>query len=511
MTADETVSVVIVGAGFGGLGMGIKLREAGIKDFIILEKSDDIGGTWRDNTYPRAACDIPSPMYSFSFEQGFDWKRFYAAQPDILRYLRHCADKFQLMPHVRLNSEVANAVFSEESGLWKIATTRGATLSCRALVTATGLLHHPARPNIPGLDSFAGKVFHSSCWDHGHDLSGRRIGIIGTGASAIQFIPHVIDKASQATLFQRTAPHVLPKPDWRLSRFERWLHRRVPPARALVRGAVYCTLEFLGIGLFKFRPALLPLKMLASLHLRRSVKDPQLRRKLTPDYALGCKRVLFDNAFYAAVRQPNVNLVTERIASIEPDGVVTADGAWHKLDTLILGTGFTATSFLAPMKVRGRGGQELSTAWRDGAQAYLGITVSGFPNFFMLSGPNTSVSHNSLVFMLESQIRYVTQAVAHLRARPGTTVELRPEVLRRFNTGLQRALGKSVWASGCNNWYGSQTGKITTNWSGFTFVFRWLTRRFDVENYLCRTAQAGIPAGRPGDAGEALDEALLDS
>lgn len=489
MTTQEVFSVAIVGAGFGGLGMAIRLREAGVKDFVILEKSDDIGGTWRGSTYPHAACDIPSPMYSFSFEQNFDWQRFYAAQPDILRYLRHCADKFQLMPHVRLNSEIVSAVFCEESCLWEIAIAGGATLWCRALVTATGLLHRPARPAIPGLDAFAGKVFHSSRWDHGHELSGRRVGIIGTGASAIQFTPHVIGKAAHVALFQRTAPYVLPKPDWRLSRLESWLYRRLPPVRALVRGTVYCILEFLGIGLFKFRPALLPVKALAGLYLRLSVRDPQLRRKLTPDYELGCKRVLFDNAYYTALRQPNVNLVTERIKAIEPGGVVTADGTRHMLDTLILGTGFAATSFLAPMEVRGRGGQALSAAWRDGAQAYLGITVSGFPNFFMLSGPNTSISHNSLVFMLESQMRYVTQAVTHLCAKPGTAVELRPDVLHCFNTGLQRALGKSVWASGCNNWYGSQTGKITTNWSSFTFVFRWLTRRFDVENYLCLTRE----------------------
>jgi len=441
------------------------------------------GGTWRDNTYPGAACDVPSPLYSFSFEQDFDWPRFYSGQSDIHRYQLHCVDKYGLTPHVRFRSEVRRAEFDEQHGLWRIETSRGDVVLARALITATGQLNRPAYPKIPGLEKFRGKIFHSSRWDHAHDLSGRRVGVIGTGASAIQFLAHVAEQAGQVTLFQRTAPYVLPKPDRRITPVEHWLHRKAPPLRKLVRGIVYCTFEMLGVGLLKFRPVLAPLRAAWAGHLRFTIKDPALRAKLTPDYPIGCKRILFDNTYYRTLARPNVHVDTGAIKEVGEDHIVTEDGTKHEIDTLILGTGFAASGFLAPMEVRGRDGRELSAAWRDGAEAYLGVTVSGFPNLFMLYGPNTNLGHNSIVYMLESQIQYVKEAIVGLRAAPGASFDVKADIQSRFNAALQHALRNTVWAAGCKSWYIAEGGKIVNNWGGFTFTYRRLTRRFDLASY----------------------------
>jgi len=433
----QPLTAVIVGTGFGGIGMAIKLRQAGITDFVMLEKSDQIGGTWRDNTYPGAACDVPSPLYSFSFEQDFDWPRFYSGQRDIHAYQQHCVAKYKLLPHVRLNTEVRRAAFDERRGLWQIETAQGDMMLARALITATGQLNRPAYPKIPGLDTFRGKIFHSSRWDHAHDLSGRRVGVVGTGASAIQFMAHVAERAGQVTLFQRTAPYVLPKPDRKITRAEHWMHRNIPLARKLVRGTVYSVFESLGVGLLKFRPVLAPLKAAWAAHLRLTIKDPALRAKLTPDYPIGWKRILFDNTYYRALARPNVNVETGDIKEIGENYVVTNDGTRHEIDTLVLGTGFAASGFLAPMEIRGRGNRELSAAWRDGAEAYLGITVSGFPNLFMLYGPNTNLGHNSIVYMLESQIQYVKDASANLHAAPGTSFDVKSDVQNSYRRERQ--------------------------------------------------------------------------
>ena len=502
---EQPLTAAIIGSGFGGIGMAIKLQEAGITDFLVLEKSGDIGGTWRDNTYPGAACDVPSPLYSFSFEQGFDWPRFYSRQPDIHRYQQHCVAKYGLMRYVRLNTEVQRAEFDERAGLWKIETSQGEVFLARALITATGQLNRPAYPKIPGLESFAGKVFHSSRWDHAHDLTGRRVGVVGTGASAIQFMAHVADKASQVILFQRTAPYVLPKPDRKISRFEHWLHRKLPPLRKLVRGTVYSVFESLGVGLLKYPAVLAPLRALWAAHLRLTIKDPDLRRKLTPDYPMGCKRILFDNTYYRALAKPNVDVVTGGIQAVEENYVVTDDGKRHEIDTLILGTGFAASGFIAPMEVRGRRGLRLDTVWRDGAEAYLGMSVSGFPNLFMLYGPNTNLGHNSIVYMLESQIRYVKEAVVRLRAAPGISFDVRRKTQSLFNEKLQQALRSTVWAAGCKSWYIAESGKIVNNWSSFTFTYRRLTRHFDVVNYEVLTRNAASPAASESRGARSLE------
>jgi len=503
----QPLAAVIVGSGFGGIGMAIRLRKSGITDFVLLEKSDEIGGTWRDNTYPGAACDVPSPLYSFSFEQDFDWPRFYSRQQDIHRYQLHCVAKYGLTPYIRLNTEVRRAAFDEQSGLWQIETSCGDVIQARALITATGQLNRPAYPRIPGLDAFKGKVFHSSRWDHSYDLRGKRVAIIGTGASAVQFVAHVVEKAAHVTLFQRTAPYVLPKPDRKISSIEHWLHRKVPALRKLVRGTVYTVFESLGVGLLKFRPVLAPMKALWKLHLRLTINDPALRAKLTPDYPIGCKRILFDNTYYRALAKANAEVETGAVRAIDANSVVTQDGTRHEVDALILGTGFAASGFLAPMEIRGRGGRELSATWREGAEAYLGITVSGFPNLYMLYGPNTNLGHNSIVYMLESQIQYVNDAIAQLRAARGTSFDVRSDVQASFNREVQHALGNSVWAEGCKSWYINASGKNTNNWSGFTFTYRRLTRHFDPASYhalsahplvaLSEELRAAAPSGAP--------------
>jgi len=449
---QQPLTAVIVGTGFGGIGMAIKLRQAGITDFVMLEKSDQIGGTWRDNTYPGAACDVPSPLYSFSFEQDFDWPRFYSGQKDIHRYQQHCVINYKLTPHVRLNTEVRCAAFDERRGLWQIETAQGDIMLARALITATGQLNRPAYPKIPGLDSFRGKVFHSSRWDHAHDLSGRRVGVVGTGASAIQFLAPVAERAGQVTLFQRTAPYVLPKPDRRITRAEHWMHRNIPLARKLVRGTVYSVFESLGVGLLKFRPVLAPLKAAWAAHLRLTIKDHALRAKLTPDYPIGCKRILFDNTYYRALARPNVTVETGDIKQIGENHVVTVDGTRHEIDTLILGTGFAASGFLAPMEIRGRGNRELSAAWRDGAEAYLGITVSGFPNLFMLYGPFAPVNNVPVPLGLDQEIACIMRLIAEVRARRAAVA---PTVAatEKFLARLGSAFPGTVWIGGCKNWY----------------------------------------------------------
>lgn len=494
MESQQPLAAIIIGTGFGGIGMAIHLRQAGVKDFVILEKASGVGGTWRDNTYPGAACDVPSPLYSFSFEQDFDWPRFYSQQPDIHRYMRHCVEKYDLMPYIRFGVETKRAEFDEQRGVWRVETVQGETLLARALITATGQLNRPAYPKIRGIEKFQGKTFHSARWDHSYDLTGRRVGVIGTGASAIQFFAPVAERAGHVTLFQRTAPYVLPKPDRKITRLEHWLHRNVPLAQRLVRGTVYSMFETLGVGLLKWRPLLAPLRAAWKAHLRTTIKDPALRAKLTPDYAFGCKRILFDNTYYRALARPNVDVATAGIREVGENYVVTDDGVKHEVDALIFGTGFAASGFLAPMEIVGREGRELSSAWRDGAEAYLGVTVTGFPNLFMLYGPNTNLGHNSIVYMLESQIRYVKQAIAKLSAAPTMSFDVKPDIQSRFNTKLQHALRNTVWAAGCKSWYVAENGKNANNWGGFTFTYRRLTRRFDLAAYNVLGAASVAPA-----------------
>jgi cation diffusion facilitator CzcD-associated flavoprotein CzcO len=494
-------NIAIVGTGFSGLGTAIRLARAGRRDFVVLERGDDVGGTWRDNTYPGAACDVPSRLYSFSFRLNPDWSRSYSPQPEILDYLRECAREAGIWPHLRLRTELLDATWDESAGRWCIETSRG-KLTANFLVLGTGALVEPARPDIAGLDSFTGKVFHSARWDHDHELTGRRVGVIGTGASAIQFVPHVVRQAAAVSVFQRTAPWIVPRPDRPVHAIEKAVYRYVPAVHRIARAGVYTLLESRALGFVAHPKLLAPVERIARVHLHRAVADPQLREKLTPDYNIGCKRILVSNDYYPAVAAEHVDLVTTGIERIEAAGVRTTDGVLHEVDTLILGTGFRVTDNPGFARIRGRGGRTLEEAWAsEGMRAHLGTTVPGFPNLFLLLGPNTGIGHTSAVYMIESQIGLVVAALDHLRRHQLTELEVRPEVEDAYNTTLVARSRRSVWKSGCRSWYLDEAGRNTVLWPDLTFRFRAATRRFRPEDYLLGR-RAEVPAAAalgPGD------------
>ncbi len=479
------VRIAIVGAGFSGIGMAIRLREAGIEDFVILERAGDVGGTWEANTYPGCQCDVPSHLYSFSFEANPTWTRTYSLQPEIRAYLRRCSERYGIGPHLRFGHELTGARWDEGERRWHVQTSRGSFVA-QLLIDATGPLSHPATPPIRGLRRFEGTLFHSASWDHEHDLAGERVAVIGTGASAIQFVPKIQPHVGQMHVFQRTAPWIMPHTDRPTSRFERQLYRRLPIAQKLVRTAVYWTRESYLVGFAKQPKMARPAEGIAKLHLRHHVRDRELRRRLQPDFRLGCKRVLLSNEWYRALTKPNVELVTEQIVAVEGRDIVLADGTRREVDTIILGTGFHVTDPPTAKLVRGRGGVTLAEAAGDSPRAYLGTAMPGFPNVFRIIGPNTGLGHNSMVYMIESQLEYVMDAIHTIDERGIETVEVRPEVVEAFNEEVQELHRGTVWSSGCSSWYLDASGRNTTLWPDFTFRFRQRTRHFDADNYELR-------------------------
>lgn len=475
--------VLIVGSGFAGLGMAIRLKQSGIDDFVVLEQAGEVGGTWRDNHYPGAACDVQSHLYSFSFEPWPEWTREFAHQREILAYLRHCADKYGVRPHIRFNTKVTGARFDERTGLWEVTAGDGAPIQARVLIPGCGPLSKPQLPDIPGLASFQGKTFHSARWDDTFSLEGKDVAVIGTGASAVQIVPEIAPRVRRLSVFQRTAPWLLPKPDGPIPSWKRALFRRAPLAQKLARRRIYWTRELLAVG-FVVEPGVMRLvERVGRRFLRKHVGDPALRARLTPEYTMGCKRILPTNDYLPALQRANVEVVTQGIAQVRAHSILTQDGQERRLDALILATGFEAAEAAAPFDVRGRGGLSLDAAWREGAEAYLGTTVTGFPNLFLLVGPNTGLGHSSMVFIIESQLAYVLSAIERMRALQLRSVEVRPEVQAAYNARLQARLAKTVWATGCRSWYLTRTGKNTTVWPGFTVEYRWRTRRFDRDAY----------------------------
>ncbi|HWJ11632.1 MAG TPA: NAD(P)/FAD-dependent oxidoreductase [Nocardioides sp.] len=474
-------TVIVIGAGFGGLAAAHHLREAGVTDITILERGDDVGGVWRDNVYPGAACDVPSVLYSWSFARKADWSHRYARQPEILDYIRDHARRSGLRDLVRLRSEVTGAAWDDERRQWTVRLAGGEELRADVLVSAVGQLSRPAVPRIPGLDTFDGPVFHSATWDHGVDLDGKRVGVVGTGASAIQFVPAIADRVGALTVFQRSAPYVVPKPDGayrprQQQRFAR--HRRL---HHLTRRGVFQMTEQLNRTLDSDGRLADVLRKVWQANLRRQVPDAGLRAKLVPDYPLGCKRLLFSNDWYPTLTQPHVDVVTDAITAVEPAGVRTADGVLHELDVVILGTGFAATEFLAPMDVRGRAGTPLTEAWEGGARAHLGITVPEFPNFFILYGPNTNLGGSSIIGMLEAQAGYLVSAVRELASREAPLV-VRADRAAAYDGEMQRRLDGSVWSS-CSSWYREPGGRITTNWPGTVTEYQQRTAAFDAADF----------------------------
>lgn len=475
--------VVIVGAGFSGLGMAIELSRAGREDYVILEKADEVGGTWRENTYPGCACDVQSHVYSYSFELNAGWSRMFPQQAEILDYLRRCADRYGLRRHIRFRSEFSGATYDDRTGRWRVTTADGAVLTCRALVLGMGPLHQPSIPDLPGLDGFRGPVFHSARWDHEVDLDGRNVAVVGTGASAIQFVPRIAPRAGRLTVFQRTPPWVLPKADRSVTDLERRLFARVPAAQRAYRNAIYWRLES-RFAAFEHPRLMWAAQQVAQWHLRRQVKDPRLRRALTPDYRMGCKRTLLSNDYYPALTRPNVDLVTSAVAEVRDDRVVTRDGTEHPADVLILGTGFHVTDAYQQLPLTGRGGRAIQEVWADGIEAYLGTTVSGFPNLFLLLGPNTGLGHNSMIFMIESQTRYVARCLDLLDRSGGQALEVLEPEQRAFNERIQGALAGEVWtADNCTSWYLDGEGVNRAAWPGWTWQYRLRTRRPRPEHY----------------------------
>jgi len=486
--STHEVEVAIVGTGFSGLGMAIQLKRAGIDSFLLLEKAGEVGGTWRENTYPGAACDVPAHLYSFSFEPNPAWSQTYAPQAEILEYLRHCARQYGLLPHVRFHAEVASAEFDEAQGTWTVHTRDGQRVQARSLVLGNGALHVPALPAIPGRESFQGSAFHSAVWRHGVDLADKVVAVIGTGASAVQFVPRIAPRVRKLYLFQRTPPWILPRLNKAFSEAWRRLFARLPGVAWLYRAAIYWNLEWRA-ALFLRQSWLGRLvEGVARRHLAASVPDPKLRGLLTPNYRLGCKRVLMSDDYYPALQRPNVELVTEGIESIGPTGVRTRDGVQRDVDVIVYGTGFDVSRYLAPIRVIGRQGQELNALWSGKPSSYLGITVSGFPNLFLMMGPNTGLGHNSMVFMLEAQARYALQCIQALRARELRWLDVRPEVQAGFNEEVHHKLRRTVWQSGgCHSWYQTADGYNSALWPGFTFAYWRRTRQLRLSDYAQST------------------------
>jgi cation diffusion facilitator CzcD-associated flavoprotein CzcO len=480
--------IAIIGAGFSGLCMAIRLRRAGIEDFVVLERADEIGGTWRDNTYPGCQCDIPSALYSFSFAPNPDWTRFYPLQSEIRDYLRRCARDFGVMPYIRFGCDVSGAAWDEDAHRWRLETSQGA-VTADVLVGGMGGLSEPSIPEIPGLDGFEGTMFHSAEWDHDHDLSGERVAVIGTGASAVQFVPRIQPRVEKLHLFQRTPSWVMPDPDRKVTDFERRLYRRLPLTQRLLRAGIYLAHEATVFGTIVDRRLSKGFETIARTHLRRQVQDPELRAKLTPSYTLGCKRITLSDAYYPSLTRPNAELVTDPIREVRARSIVTGDGTEREVDTLILGTGFKALDSPAFSRVRGRDGRTLGDVWQGSPRAYLGTAIAGFPNLFLLVGPNSAGGYNSIVFTTESHVNYVMACLREMDRRRLRAVEVRPDVYEAFNRDTDERLGGSVWnKGGCASWYLDSNGRNGVWWPGFTWRLWQRTRRFDPGDYELRAA-----------------------
>jgi cation diffusion facilitator CzcD-associated flavoprotein CzcO len=485
------VTVAIIGSGFGGIGMAARLNRAGITDVVLLERAADLGGTWRDNSYPGAACDVPSHLYCFSFAPNPGWTRSFSPQPEIWNYLRRVAAAEGVTGKIRFGEEVTAARWDPAARLWRIETT-SSTVSARFLVTAAGPLSDPLIPAIPGLDAFAGTVFHSATWDHDHDLTGRNVAVIGTGASAIQFVPRIQPLVNQLTVFQRTPPWIIPRRDRQISRLEHWLFRHAPVTQRIARAGIYLGRETYALGFVKNPGIMGKAEALALGHLRRRVGDPDLRARLTPSYRMGCKRILISSDYYPALTQPNVSVVTDGITEIREKSLVTSDGTAYDADTLIFGTGFHVTDFPVAQRIFADG-VSLAQRWsaKPTQTAFRGTTTAGFPNLFVLTGPNTGLGHTSQVFMIEAQIRYVVSALLHARRHRIERVEVRPAAQAAYDQAVQRKMRPTVWVTGgCRSWYLDADGRNISLWPDFTWSYARQTRRFDPASYdLARSAR----------------------
>ena len=472
----EHTRVAIIGSGFGGLGAAARLRRAGVTDFMVLERAADIGGTWRDNTYPGCACDIPSHLYSFSFAGNPAWPRVFAAQPDIHRYLRDVVERHGLAKHIRLHAEVQQARWDAAARLWRLDTAQG-PLTAQVLVSATGLLSEPVQPQVPGLADFPGAVFHTARWDASVDLRGMRVAVVGTGASAAQVVPAVQPLASRLTVVQRTPAWVLPKLDRATREWERRLHRAVPATLRLRRGTLWAAQELQAGAVLRPRRHSLTRRMALS-HLRRQVADPALRAQLTPDYAAGCKRVLLSNDFYPALGRPNTEVVSSALAEVRGDRLVMADGIERATDVVVLATGFRVDAPPIAERIIGADGVSLAERWRRGRAALRGCSVDGFPNLLLVVGPNAAPAISSMVLMIEASLEYLVDYLRTLDAADTPALDARPQAVAQWTERVQRRMAGTVWTGGgCASWYLDTEGHNTVQWPGTVTSFRRATRR----------------------------------
>ncbi|MFK4147920.1 flavin-containing monooxygenase [Streptomyces sp. NPDC004065] len=493
---DGHVRVAVIGSGFGGLGAAVRLRREGITDFVVLERAGSVGGTWRDNSYPGCACDVPSHLYSFSFAPNPDWPRTFSGQEHIRAYLEHVADVFHLRPHIRFDSEVKKMTWDAERLRWHIETT-GGNLSADVVVSATGPLSDPRIPDIPGLDTFPGKVFHSARWDHDYDLRGKRVAMVGTGASAIQIVPSIQPEVARLTVFQRTPAWVMPRVDRAVSGVERALHRALPVTARMRRGLLWGIRE-LQVQAFTKHPDELGLvERLARRNMARAIKDPQLRARLTPDYRIGCKRILLSSTYYPALAQDNVDVVASGLSEVRGSTAVAADGTEAEVDAIVFGTGFHVTDMPIAERVVGADGRTLAESWKGGMQALRGASASGFPNWMTIIGPNTGLGNSSMILMIESQLNYLADFLRQLDVLGGrAALDARPEAVAAWNRKVQERMKRTVWnTGGCTSWYLDASGRNTTIWPGTTTEFRRATRRVDLSEYEVLRAPARKGAG----------------
>jgi cation diffusion facilitator CzcD-associated flavoprotein CzcO len=477
------VRVAIIGAGLGGIGAGIRLRQAGMTDFVILERATAVGGTWRDNTYPGCACDVPSHLYSFSFAPNPGWSHSFSRQPEIWQYVEDVTDQHGLREHLVFGTEVLRADWEAVPARWRLRTDRG-EITADVLISASGPLSEPSLPGVPGLADFPGEIFHSARWNHSYSLEGKRVAVVGTGASAIQIVPKVQPEVKRLVLFQRTPAWIVPRRDRRITEFEKRLYRQVPVAQRLARLGIYISRESL-VGGFTKRPAILKAaQRMALRNLAASVPDAELRAKLTPDYVMGCKRILISSDFYPALRRPNVQVVASGLAKVDGNTLTAKDGTSCEVDAIILATGFHAVDAPIAGLIYGADGQSLAQAWNGDMRALRGTTIAGFPNLCMIIGPNTGLGHNSMIYMIESQLNYILDYLATLDRTGAAALDTRAAAQQAWCDDIERRMASTVWTTGgCVSWYLNAAGRNPTLWPGSTIGFRWATRHLDPAEY----------------------------
>ena len=478
------VEIAIIGTGFSGMGMAIRLQQSGRSNFLILEKASDVGGCWRDNTYPGCCCDIPSHLYSFSFEQSAEWSRKYPPQQEIYHYLQRCAEKHNLIPKIRFGSEVVETRYCDDRKRWLLTLQSGDQILANFVIAGKGPLHIPNLPQVPGLESFKGRVFHSSQWDHSYDLDGKRVAVIGTGASAIQFIPKIAETVKQLHVLQRSPGWMLPRPDREIGAWQKRLFKRFPSVLNLYRKALFWTHE-MRVHVFKEGNRLHDRTMnMAEQYMRSSVDDPDIQEKLLPDFSLGCKRLLISNDYYPTFNRSNVELIASGIDRVEGNKVIASDGSEREVDAIIFGTGFEAADPLAPDTLFGPKGVDLFDRWnQEGAQAYKGVSVAGIPNFFFLVGPNSGLGHNSMILMIEAQIQYILDCFDHLESQGISQWDVQRHAQDSYNREIQGDVTESIWSSGCRSWYINKMGRNTTVWPGFVYEYQRQMEKLDVTAY----------------------------